>query len=78
MPGFGSVGKLNFLSLLVEQLGWDRVLNVFSVATTKCAGLTKPWAASVCFFVLLVSFFKTEANRLQVTTAFVLNDFFFL
>jgi len=37
---------------------WDRGLNVFSVATTKCTGLKSAVATSVCFFVLLVSFFK--------------------
>ena len=57
---------------------WDRGLDVFSVATKKCTGLTKAWSNFGLIFVLLVSLFTTAVDLLQVTIAFVLNIFFFV
>jgi len=39
MSGYGSAGKFSFCHYLWNS--WDRGLNVFSVATTKCTGLIK-------------------------------------
>jgi len=56
---------------------WDRGLDVFSVATTKCTGLIKPWSNLDLLFCLTCQFFSTAADILQVTIAFVLKIFSF-
>jgi len=56
---------------------WDRGLDVFCMATTKCTGLIKPWSNFGFFDVLLVNFFTTAADLLQVNIAFVLKIFSF-
>jgi len=50
---------------------WDRGSGVFSVATTKCTGLIQPWSNFGLLFCLLVNFFKTAADLLQVTIAVI-------
>jgi len=56
---------------------WNRGLDVFSVATTKCTGLIKPWSNFGLFFFLTCQFFTTAADLLQVSIAFVLKIFSF-
>jgi len=50
MLGYGSAGKFYFLSLLVNH--WHRGFDVFSMATTKCTGLLKPWSNLGLLFCL--------------------------
>ena len=56
---------------------WDRGLDVFSVATTKCIGLIKPWSNFRSLFCLTCQFFTTAADLLHVTIAFALKIFSF-
>jgi len=55
MPGFGSVGKFNFLSLLVKQLGpW---IGCVFCGNDEVHRANKALSNFGSFFVLLVSFF---------------------
>ena len=67
MSGYGSAGKLYFLSLLVKQLGpW-----------IECVFRGNHEVHRVNKVLFLVSFFLTAADLLQVTVAFVLKIFSF-
>jgi len=57
---------------------WDSGFNVFSVATTKCTGLIKPWSNFGLIFCLSCEFFYNCSRSSVDNHCFRIEDFFFL